>query len=557
MRNPVLSPWALTPILMIYAVWAVLFHQLVLTAWTLQYSYLGVIGILVAAAIVFVSFPRLERKPLLYFTAYAMLVGIGLSNVLTQVSPWNWIDLVVFLVLALPLGRYVVRLHILQVLLVVASVIALELWVPFADMSVLSAFSLRYEASLAPPSPLNSNVPDALTATTAENTNPTITTLAALPVQSAAKKTLLQAISAFTPGQSTAARADLLDESLAIAALTRVPSGGYHLQAATEAQLQAVPFTSLTLSDFPFHTAHIISTPDKQLRVVEPITDSPTTLLSMLLNPDTLPLTAARLTVESARTTANSWSAHVAKATPQIDGLSVENGVLHGTFHGQAVHIQTRGVTLLGVASFAPSLGRAAEAMVEGNNVLQVVTLPPDRVRILSTLVGSYIHPLTSDIQFGDVLGNHTDALLINTVPAQIVVLTPQNKWKTLWSSGQASFRFEATTHQTSNRDLLIANAPALYSTNPTRYLGGYVYSNHQLERVFRVYRANLINVHAVSHAMSGWPTIMATVFDQPAIMVLEPSSIPWLTLVDLGFAILIITGLVRRIRRRTRHEAV
>lgn len=103
----------------------------------------------------------------------------------------------------------------------------------------------------------------------------------------------------------------------------------------------------------------------------------------------------------------------------------------------------------------------------------------------------------------------------------------------------------------------MIANAPALYSTDPTRYLGGYIYHNHALDRVFRVYRANLINVKAVSPTPQGVPDMMATVYDQPALMVLSPGTIPWLTLVDIGFAAVILTGLIRRVRRRAHREAI
>lgn len=557
MRKTFANPWVATIVLMLYAVWTVLFHQLVLTAWTLQYSYLGVLGILVAAALLFVSFPREDRKPVFYFTAYSMLAGIGLGNVLTQPAPWNAVDLVVFLILALALGRYVVRIHFVQVIAVVAALVALELWVPFADMGVLSAFTLRYDGALAQPSPLHDSLPDALTRS-ANHANPrqTILTLADLPISADEKAPLLRAMMPFTPGQPASYRTQLLAQSLTIAALKQT-GNSYTLQPATAVQLRAVPFTALALAEFPFHTARIISANNQaSLHIAEPLTDSPTTLLSMLLNPDTLPLTTARLAVESARATAYSWGLHVADSTPAIAGLSIQNGLLHGTFHGQPVQIQTQGVSLLGVEPFAASAGRGSlQAIVEGNNLLQVITLPPDRVRILATLKGSYIHPLTSDIVFGDVLGNHTDALLINTVPAQIVALTPHNQWQTLWSSGQASFRFETATPQASGADLLIANAPALYSTDPTRYLGGYVYDNHQLKRVFRVYRANLINIQSIGTTNSGAPFLMATVFDQPALMVLDPSDIPWLTLIDIGFAIVILTGLVRRARRRVRRE--
>lgn len=546
MRKILQQPWMMIVILMVYAVFLLLFHQLVLTAWTLQYSYLGILGIVVAIGLVYYTFPKSDRRPLFLCSAYILMAGTGIASVLNQVGVWRWVDYVCFFLLAFALGLFWVRLRWPYIVAVIGILTGFQLWIPFDNISVLSAFTLSLDERLADPSPLWSHFP-AVTVPSGQRSAQSVLTLAQRPPRDKAIPVYLDAIMQKLPGASRAQAQRFLSQSLEFVSI-RHQGAGWTVMPASAGQLDSKSFVDIGLVDFPFRTAHVIAG-QGHLRLFVAPTAPATGLLSMLFSPETLPQSVARLANQSTAQMQLDWESLTHGEELYVHGLTMTNGTLRGVFHGQTVDFRTAGLDLLGVYSLVPkSVSPSPQAIVEGNNTIQVIALPPDRVHVIATLYGTYSHPLTSDILFADLAGDHVDSLLINTVPAQIVSLSSYKRWRHLWVSGQASFRFESIVPRAQGSDLLIANAPATFSTTPTRYLGGYVYDHHQLQRVFRIYRDNLVNIEtAPLVSVHSWD-LMATVNDQPSVLVLVPSRIPWLAMVDGFYGLLVLIGLIRRV---------
>ncbi|MHB1628992.1 MAG: hypothetical protein ACYCVB_11585 [Bacilli bacterium] len=539
-----------TPFLIVYALWAVLFYQLAFTAWTLEYSVLGVLFVLIASVAFIYAFPRGDRKVVIRFTLFCVMTSVGIASFASEPLAWRVIDFIVFLALALILGRFLISVKTRRLFFVIVAITLLQVWVPLGDLSTLAYFDIRYIGHLASPDSQVSSLPVAAVSDPARPGLQEIVTLRGhAPVKSEAQSLINLANANPAHAASILSALKNLQRSYDVIA---VRPGRLRLVThyATAAELKQLPFSSLGLVNFPFTTSHFLTVAN-HTRMYLSLSASPGTLLSMLLSPATVATSIADLGLQTAATEQRNWRNVTGHTVDQTAGLAIQNGYLTGVFHGAPVHFRTGGVAILGVhRMLPPSVSSGYQAVVEGNNTIQVVALPPAKPRVIATLHGSYLHPLTMDVVFADLTGNHQDALLVNTVPAQIFQLSPAGAWQRLWVSGRDSFRFE-TAFKRPGGDLLIVNSPSLMNAAKTRYLGGYVYRSGQLVRVFRVYHGNFVDLHTVHVTSTSQPELLTSVYSHQEIMMLGPQVLPWMLLVEAGFGLTLIVGVVRRFKGR------
>lgn len=539
-----------TPLLVLFALWSVVFYQLTFVAWTIEYSYYGV-GLVIAASLLFVyAFPRADRRIVVRFTLFCLMAGYGLASFVSSPPLWKAIDYLVFFVFAMGLGIWLVGLRKLQLFIVLAVLALFEVWVPLSDVSVLSEFDIRYVGHMTSPDPQLTSIPAVPIPDPAHPGQMEILTLRGhRPVKGEAQM-LINLLA--NPKYSQSAREAIRQLQYSYDVLAVRPGKlRFVTHYASAREMAQAPFWSLGLVDFPFTTAHFLSLKN-QTRMYVSLSQSPGSLLSALLSPGTLADQIGNLSLKTAAATARNWAQVTGRTSNAVDGLVIRNGRLTGVYDGRPIRVATAGVAVLGVYPMLPaSVSPVPQAVVEGNNLIQVIGLGPGQEKVLATLRGSYSHPLTTDIVFADLSGNHHEAMLINTVPAQIVQLSPHgHSWKTLWTSGRSSFRFE-TVIKRAGGDLIVANSPSLVSYSPIRYLGGYLYSNHQLTQVFRVYHGNLVNLHTVTLKPGGRQDLLSSVYANQEILLLAPSRIPWIPVVDAVFLLLVLTGVARRFRVR------
>jgi len=539
-----------TPFLIVYALWAVLFYQLAFTAWTLEYSVLGVLFVLAASLAFIYAFPRGDRKVVVRFTMFSIMVSIGIASFASESMTWRIIDFIVFLALTLILGRFLVKVRTLNLFFVIIAITLLQVWVPLRDLSTLAYFDVRYIGHLASPDPQVPSLPvAAIPDPTRLGLQEIVTLRGHTPVKDEAQN--LINLSNANPGNS-ASILNALKELQHSYDVIAVRPGRTRLitHYATTQELSQLPFSALGLIDFPFTTAHFLNV-QNHTRMYLSLSASPGSLLSTLLSPATVATSVANLGLQTAQAEQSNWRTVTGHTSDQTAGLSIQNGYLTGVFNGAPVHFRTTGVAVLGVHHMLPPAnGGGSQAIVEGNNTIQVVALPPAKPRVIATLHGSYLHPLTMDVVFADLTGTHQDALLVNTVPAQIFQLSSAGSWQRLWVSGRDSFRFE-TVFKRPGGDLLIANSPSLMNAAKTRYLGGYVYRNGQLVRVFRVYHGNFVDLHTVHVSSPTQQELLTSVYSHQEIMLLGPQVLPWMLLVEIGYGLTLLVGIVRRIKGR------
>ncbi len=547
--NKALKKWLTIPLLLLFSLWIVLFYQLIFVAWTLQYSYIGVLGVIVTSLVFYFVFPKKDRNFVFRFTLFALMTSYAISGIFGYTLKWIIIDWIVFVILALILGRILIGKKVLTLFLVIMVMTGFEIWLPLDSWSTLSHFSVNYLGRLASQDP---QVPSLPVTTIPDPSRPGQQMILTLQAHQPYKEEAQTLVDGLALSGSNQIEEALVEIQHSYDLVTIQPKGhGYLTNFASPNQLAGIPYSVLGSSDFPFSTSHFLNI-NGDSRMYFTLSASPGELLSTLLSPGQTASDLANLTIQTAKNEVANWEQLTGRnAVEHQQGLTLNNGVLAGTYDHQTVHIKTDGVAILGLYRLLPKSELASPtAVVEGNNLLQVVTLPPDKPKIIATLYGSYSHPLTSDIVFADVLGNGTDQLLINTVPAQIVQLTPTGKWNVLWYSGRDSFRFESVFPQ-SNGDLIIANSPSLVSTSPIRYLGGYVYKNRQLVEQFRVYHGNLVNLSTVHVSAGTKPQLLMSVYDHQEVLLLGPSRIPLYDLLVGGYVLVVIIAIFRRFGRR------
>ena len=537
-----------TGVLILFGLWAMLFYRLVFTGWTLQYSVFGVIGVLAASTLFVYAYPRQDRRRVTRFALYCLVVSVGLGGLSGQSVMWTAIDYIALLVVVLLLGRLLIKMPVWQLLAVAVVLSLAELWVPWSDMSVLSAFSIRYighfnsQDKQVPSLPVNV-VPNP----TRPGTQEIITLRGHAPYPGEAQ-VLFNHLSR-SPGASApyvqAVRE--LQHSYDVIAV-RPGKLSYHTSYASPAELSKLNPSTLGLIDFPFTTSHFFNL-GGHVRMYGTMSENPGQLFNALMQPGSLADQMGALAINTAQKEDRNWRQVTGWKPPAVDGLSLRNGFVTGSYRGVPVHVKTSGVALLGVYQLlAPGASLSPQAVVEGNNVIQVVSLPPAKPRIFATLKGTFSLPLTTDVVFADLTGNGQYSLLINTVPAQIRQLTPQGTWPLLWSSSRHTFRFE-TVFPRPGGDLIVANAPSLYSGSPIRYLGGYVYHNHSLQTVWRTYHTDLVDLHTVHVTSATQPELLTSLYSHQEIMLLAPNVIPWLPLSLVGYVVVLAVGVMRRMQ--------
>ncbi|MCY0875336.1 MAG: hypothetical protein OWT28_03525 [Firmicutes bacterium] len=537
-----------TPMWILYALWAMLFYQLVFTAWTIEYSVFGVIGVVVASLLFIYAFPRADRRTLIRFTIFSLAVSLGIPTFASQPMGWRIVDYIVFVAFALFLGRWLIKMRLSRLLLVVLFITAAEVWVPLDDMSMLSKFQIEYTGHLGSQDP---QIPSIPVATVANPTNASlqeiITLQAHRPIEGEAQK-LIDLMAGPVNYTAVQSAIDKLQHTYDVVGVT--PGRlFFHVTYPGRSLLRQLPFSDLEMVDFPFTTANILTLFDRT-RMYLSLSENPGDLLSTVMNPGRMADSIASLSVQTARAEKANWDAVTGRPTVAPGPLKLANGYLTGTYDGETVRVKNAGDVLLGIYRLLPtSMMKSPQAVIEGNNRLQVVSLPPDRPRVVATLHGTYLNPLTTDIVFADITGSGTDQLLLNTVPAQIVGLTPQLTWQTMWVSARSSFRFETAFSQPGG-DLLIANSPGYDNNTPTRYLGGYKYSNGQLLSVFRSYHGDLVSLHTVHVTSAKTPELLTSVYSNQEIMLLKPTVIPWQSLVEGLYVLMLMIGLARRSRK-------
>ncbi|MCL6445742.1 MAG: hypothetical protein K6T83_20220, partial [Alicyclobacillus sp.] len=237
--------------------------------------------------------------------------------------------------------------------------------------------------------------------------------------------------------------------------------------------------------------------------------------------------------------------------------LIVQGHVLTGRFDGRSIRAHVAGDEIIGYGSFTQA--GTHQALIEGPNILQIVSLDTPNGAVISTYRGPASAPIPNDVKVGAVDNSGKDVIFVNDVPAYILQANRNGSWQRLYTATSATFRFEGSVRfaNESTREL-ITDDPSYMRNNPTRYFTSYTYrvvdGKGELVRNWRVYHTNVVNVTPIQFTPNGPTYIAADIYATGEVLVLLRHHWPVVPLTSGALACTIAYGyLLRGLSRRRR----
>jgi hypothetical protein len=229
--------------------------------------------------------------------------------------------------------------------------------------------------------------------------------------------------------------------------------------------------------------------------------------------------------------------------------LSIEGGLLTGSYNGKPFAIESKATKLLG----SMKLPDGREGLLVLGEHLSVLAVKPDGTATEAyTLTRKQVPLATAKFILADIDKDNTDEMLVASTPSYILKPKPDGTWDILWASqeGDKAFSFSNYASVGGNREPeIIAQAKSWVSTTyQQRYLSGFRYTPEGLEQTWKVYLP-LMNVQVGDIDGDKENEIVATIYDKHRLLVLKPHHIPVLPLVIALFVGLLGYGVVRRFR--------
>lgn len=239
--------------------------------------------------------------------------------------------------------------------------------------------------------------------------------------------------------------------------------------------------------------------------------------------------------------------------TPQHSGWFIQSGQLTGTFQGKTVSVPVSATNVAGLGHFTSNTDQ--QLLLVGDNQLQVFDLATDKV--VSTHNGTSKQPIPNDIVIGKLTQSGPDAIYVNASPAYVLEAGSGGSWKTMYTASSASFRFETVRNQAGKVPEIVTNDPSKVRNAPTRYFSAYRFvpgagsQQGKLEREWRVFRTNVVNVTPIRMLSNGTEQLAVAIYGTGEYLILQRTHIPVVVVSYVLLAVVICAGWFLRIRRR------
>jgi hypothetical protein len=496
-------------------------YRLVVVPATLDFSYVGVLGLALACLIgVWVLPKRIRRSATLYAASILMML-YGFQNV--YYSSWFY-QILSFVVIVAFFGIVLKRFADIRFIwTAVTGLIAVLLIIimPMDKLPLYSKFTVPYRT----PNLVDSTsadfpiYPEHATEGT-YNTGETVTTFTNRPFPPITRDDI-------KPKRDTMLISFALD------------GGKTQLNYLKADQLSDTMVTDIGTAGFPYHT-YSLSNVKGFVQADFNLTSEPEQLAQNLLNLGSFPLSQDQLENQTVQSDQNEWSSFQASNTNTKTGnagligsqdtLTIQDHEIKGTWNGHTITIPTDDSKVLGVAHVVK--GQGEQVLAEGSNRIDVYDLSSGKK--VSTYQSTVDVPLPGSIVAADIDGDGQDEILLNTVPAQIIKLMPNGTWKTLWVSGRTSFRFECAGKLGNDAFVtIVANSP------------GYRYANGTLERLWRISKGNFVLASLVKEKGSTQNDLMLTDYGSQKITIARPHDIPVQGILYALFGVYVVVSFV------------
>ncbi|UOF91070.1 hypothetical protein LSG31_02065 [Fodinisporobacter ferrooxydans] len=506
------------------------YHLLVIPG-ALDFSFYGILGFIAACVIGILVLPAKFRKPGAVLAIGMLMIARGLDNVHHISIILQVIDFLIMLAVIGWLLRKYGRIRFKTTALGAIAVLVCTYAIPVVDIPFLSHFTIRYQS--------------------AEFVDPMTSINPAYPVYVMHGKgnagdriiTETNRPNASLPGKYI----DSKNDSMLVSFTLNGKHGDTQLIKAD--QLPNVLFDDFGTVGFPYDTYTMYNVKGFVQKEYRPLYQ-PQQILENALDLGNFPVLQTNLERHTLHVDHLAWDvfqSRYGKNQQRSDSgqLQIIANHIVGMYKGSPVFIVTKDEKILGTAHVLP--GTQEQVLAEGNNRIDVYGIKSGR--LLASYTSNLDTPLPGDVIMADIDGDGQAELLVNTVPARILKITPNGQWQTLWVSPKDSFRFETVGKIGNDPNVtIVANSPSEVRDVSIRYVTGYTYQNGTLDRLWRIPRDSLLFPQLVTEKGSHQSYLLVTDYGHQNMYVLRQHSIPVQMLLLVLFGLYVIVAFVVRL---------
>ncbi len=517
-----------------------------------DFAALGVLAVFAIVVLWLWGIPRRYRKTWVGFTLFSLMLGTGLTDLMTK-EIGHQVLYGLLMVLGLTVLVWLIaKVSWLKAMAAAGVLVACNLWLPFGEWPFLTHFYVTYRGNTGiqgadfPASPLQVVGP------------PGHQSLVTLAADGESQKTVEKLANQAQSATALDAMLRGLGHRYVLSQLT-LHKGHFAFGPIPAAQLSQVNPDALVATSFPWKVAYWQWERGKAVEYAVPENSPQLLAQSAVLGAD-FPTGVAGAVAKSLAQNQQAWQQMLQTAgvngSAGATSLSVHNGRLMGTYAGQTVNIPVQGNVVVGVGQFT-QVG-VKEVLLEGANLLQVVSLTADRV--VGTYHGTARDPLTNDLFIGQVNNSGRDVVFVNGAPSYILGVSASNNgsvsdpWHVLYQAPNHYLRFEAAVRFAGDASPeIITDDPSYLRSSPIRYFTSYTFRDGNLVRNWRIFRTNVVNVHTVQFSPYQAPELALSIYGSGDFVVLRRQQWP---VVPLSVGVLMIIfagGWVMKVREKRR----
>lgn len=538
-----------------YLFWGVFVNALSMWVFGPLVQDLAAAGILALGLIVvgwLTTLHKSIRRPWIAYTIMSLLLGQGLDS-LTFASTGKAVSITI----AMALGLFIAavwfgRVKWLPLLFGTVGIIVANLILPFGDWPFLTQFGIIQQSRVS----LNLHDMEATPFDVIHtSTGDAIITLSEyIPSASLLEQLTSQAT------DSPDALANILQTAHGEYQFVELKMVGGHLvkSAPTPQDLAKVNPLKLVKSFFPYELAHWYVVNGQVSEYLTPYLTS-AQAVEVGVDPSAYAASLQAISNRAVQDEISNWNQVLTQLGVHrtTSGLTVENGRLTGSFQGQNIDVPVQSSSLVGVGHFTSTA--SSQALLVGDNNIQVVDLSEKRV--VSTFKGNASTPVPNDVLFGPLKAGGRDAVFVNSSPAYILTVDSTGQWHKAYTATSSSFRFETVVANGTKAPEILTDDPSMLRNTPTRYFSAYRYvsgsnASGHLERDWRVFRTNVVDVTPVTLTKGGSEDIAVGIYGTGEYIILHQSNVPVLPMSCIAFAIILVGGWMLRLRRREERDS-
>jgi hypothetical protein len=531
----------------LYALYLYFMYHLVVTPALLEFSYYGLLGLLVLLGLVIWLCPPGWRKELFTFTLLFLLLAKSFGS-MERVNgiAWTIFSYIIVLAIAFLIARLYGKLSYSSIVSMLLVAILLHSMFTRSELPVLSHFTEKWASRSVYAGEKADSFPMLVRDINNDGKAEIITLGNAEEEQAKTDALLDKGMSENEIIKMRSQKRQLETEPLHLYVYTW---NGKTMARIPEAKLNKAELMAMIPNEhigFPYYYLN------KQAELVPLVQRQQ--LAESMLQFGTAPFRALTMDITNlAKQLEQSGNVMDRKDTfrpgSSFSNVAISDGAVKGNFNGRPFAMQTNATKIVDTLRLP---GKKEGLVLIGEDLAVVTVDNQGRGSVAYRLSRDMIQQMVNTtFLVADVDKDQTDEILISSPYSRIIKPAADGKWSVLWTARDKTFRFQDYNKVGNGQGQeLLTLDKSLIRDNLVRYVSSYQYSDQGLQRNWKIFMS-LINIQAADIDGDGKNELIASIDKRHRILVLEQHHIPVVAILCGITALLIISLAVRRVRTR------